>query len=137
MIEDLRSNLRAQAKILVEATGKLIDIINNMTIEDYCLVVDGPVREELADILEEIASGLRVKRKDVPANPRVVIKLEGGLPGEVGADRPVDLIILDYDIEGCDEDELTEVNGENCCLRDYCDLGNEKEFVDENWVGKT
>lgn len=38
--------------------------------------------------------------------PRVVIEIDGGLVQDVCSDVPIDVIILDYDVEGCDDDRV-------------------------------
>lgn len=46
-----------------------------------------------------------------PINIRIAVVLEGGLIQAIIADDPTNLsvICIDYDTEGCDEDELTQV----------------------------
>jgi len=41
--------------------------------------------------------------------PRIVVTVEGGLIQNVMADQQVDLLVIDYDVEGCDPDDLNEV----------------------------
>lgn len=65
--------------------------------------------------------------------PRIVIKMEGGLIQEIGSDQPVTVLLLDYDIEGADEEDLITVDGEQCSPTQW-DLGEEKSFVERNWV---
>lgn len=120
-------SLELTVKKLEEASRNLLKVLNQITTEDFALGKDREARETLSRIVDQ--AGLAHTRK-----PRIIVKLEGGLPQEVGSDKPVDLIILDYDTEGCDEDDLIEVDGEQCFLHDYYGLGNEKDWVDRNWV---
>jgi hypothetical protein len=41
---------------------------------------------------------------------RAVIVIEGGLVREVITDRPLDVIICDYDIEGCEDEEISIID---------------------------
>lgn len=41
--------------------------------------------------------------------PHVVVTIAGGLVAEIHADAPVSLAILDYDVEGVDEDQIREI----------------------------
>jgi hypothetical protein len=41
--------------------------------------------------------------------PRIVVAIEGGLVSGVVGDRPISLLTIDYDVEGADEDEISEI----------------------------
>ena len=50
--------------------------------------------------------------------PKILIHMEGGLIQSVCSDAPVEVYVVDYDIDGVEEDHphLTKFNGENCIL---------------------
>lgn len=39
--------------------------------------------------------------------PRIVIVMDGGLVQQVLADRPVEVLVVDYDVDGADLEDLT------------------------------
>ncbi len=45
--------------------------------------------------------------KPIEAAARIVVALDGGLVQSVVADRPIKLLVVDYDVEGADGDELS------------------------------
>jgi len=53
----------------------------------------------------------RVEVKVVPAKPVVVAHMEGGIIQNLEANVPVTVIVLDADIEGVDEGDIVEVDG--------------------------
>lgn len=66
------------------------------------------------------------------SKPRIVIAVEGGVITSVISDTEgVEVMILDYDIEGTDEEDLTEDTLGN---KVYLYGGTEMEY-DPNWVG--
>ncbi|MNP09310.1 hypothetical protein D3C76_1014120 [compost metagenome] len=44
---------------------------------------------------------------------KIVIVLEGGLVQNIVAEEPVEVLVIDYDAEGADEDEITAVPQDN------------------------
>jgi len=50
-----------------------------------------------------------------PTPVRVVIGVEGGLVTGVSADRPVEVLVLEYDTDGVEEDQISVIDGEECC----------------------
>lgn len=62
--------------------------------------------------------------------PRIVITVEGGIITRVASDVEGQIIILDYDIEGTDEEELVEDALGN---KVYLYGGTEMEY-DPDWV---
>jgi len=63
-----------------------------------------------------------------PSPVRVVIGLEGGLVTSVSSDRPVEVLVLDYDLHDLDEDRISVIDGEECCAGQFtADLN--PEFV--------
>lgn len=120
-------SLETPLKKLVEASSNLLRTLNTMTTDEFSIGKDQEARQELGRVLNSI-------KDEDSRKPRIVIKIEGGVPREVGSDKPVDLLILDYDVEGTDEDDLIEVDGEQCFFHEYYNLGKEKDWVDRNWV---
>lgn len=53
----------------------------------------------------------RVVAKVEPAKPVVVAHMEGGIIQNLEANVPVTVIVLDADIEGVDEGDIVEVDG--------------------------
>lgn len=54
------------------------------------------------------------------SKPRVYINLEGGIIQDVWADSEVDVIVLDFDTEGGDEDRTTQMgNGDLAYVSEY------------------
>jgi len=41
--------------------------------------------------------------------PRVVVVMDGGLIQDVMCDSPVSILVVDYDVEGADEDQVVEI----------------------------
>ena len=41
--------------------------------------------------------------------PKVVITLDGGIVEDILSDVPSDVIVIDYDVEGIEEDRLTQI----------------------------
>jgi hypothetical protein len=54
-----------------------------------------------------------------PSPVRVVIGMEGGLVTSVTADRPVEVLVLDYDLHDLDEDRISVIDGEECCAGQF------------------
>lgn len=42
--------------------------------------------------------------------PRVVVVMNGGVIQHVATDQPIEILVLDYDVEGCESDQLVTVN---------------------------
>lgn len=50
--------------------------------------------------------------------PRIVIKVEGGLITHVLSDQPVEALVIDYDIDGVDEDTIVSVGDDQFVVTD-------------------
>lgn len=94
-----------------EPTGSFADYISSINAGSSTLVLDAAValaKLELLDIAgldvaAIVAGGQPVKL--VPERPvRVVVGLEGGIVQGASADAPVELIVLDYDVDSFDDD---------------------------------
>src|SRR3990167_6336289 len=53
----------------------------------------------------------RVEVKVEPANPVVIANMEGGIIQSLESNVPVTVIVLDADLEGVEEDDIVEVDG--------------------------
>ena len=54
-----------------------------------------------------------------PSPTRIAIGVEGGLVTGVSSDRPVEVLVLDYDTEGVEDDHISVINGNECCAGQY------------------
>ena len=70
------------------------------------------------------------------ANPKIVVLMDGGLVQGVYTDQPVDLISLDFDTEGVDDDELVKLTEGRIGLNHPCYPVIRSEEIDTNWVRK-
>mgnify|MGYP001614530394 CR=1 FL=1 len=65
---------------------------------------------------------------------RIVIILEGGMIQTIyhnqSKDTDVDVIILDADCEGADDDEITKINGDDWIMSSF-ETFTDKEFVEK------
>ncbi len=61
---------------------------------------------------------------------RIQIGVEGGLVTGVSSDGPVDVLILDFDIEGGADDEISTINGNECFVRNF-DADIDPEYIDD------
>ncbi len=75
----------------------LLDIATNS--ESHALLSDDGI-DTLCERLNSISR---------PVLPRIVVALEGGLVSGVVVDQPSTLLTIDYDVEGADEDEISEI----------------------------
>jgi len=62
--------------------------------------------QELTDLYESLKWEDEVA---VPPTPRVIVVLEGGLVQDILTTVPMDAAVIDYDTEGAEEDELTQI----------------------------
>lgn len=82
-----------------------------------------------ADFIDEVQAVLLCTSQKAP---RVVVHVEGGIVQGWVADVPVDVIVLDYDVEGADEDEIsTNGAGDDCVVRSWEETDFGTEVVDE------
>jgi len=49
---------------------------------------------------------------------KIVISMDGGLIQFISADEPVEIYVVDYDVEGTETDDpyFTQLNGDDCLL---------------------
>lgn len=89
---------------LLQARGcpaELLDIATNG--ESHAILSDDAI-----DVLCE-----RLNTAGYGQLPRVVVTLEGGLVSGAVADQPVNLLVIDYDVEGAADDEISEIPQDN------------------------
>lgn len=55
---------------------------------------------------------------------RVVIKLVDGLVDEVWSDEPIEVVVLNDDTEGAEQEEIFDVNGDDVVVRQIEVEGN-------------
>ena len=86
---------------LLEAAENLLKTLDTITTEDFSHGGEREAREALRRVIEEIPS------------PRIVIEMEGGLIQEITANVKVEILVLDADTEGGDEDRIREITNWN------------------------
>ncbi|MCK9195398.1 MAG: hypothetical protein WC405_17860 [Syntrophales bacterium] len=59
----------------------------------------------------------------------IQIGLEGGLITGVSSDVPVEVLVLDFDVEGACDDEISLINGNKCLVRNF-DADVDPEYID-------
>ena len=82
---------------LLEAAQNLLKTLDIITPEEFSLGGERESREILRKVLQESPS------------PRIVIEMEGGLIQTITANVKAEVLILDVDTEGGDEDAIREV----------------------------
>jgi hypothetical protein len=82
---------------LLEAAENLLKTLDTITTEDFSLGGEREAREALRKVIQETPS------------PRIVIEMEGGLIQEVTANVKAEILVLDTDTEGGDEDRIREI----------------------------
>ena len=83
---------------LLTAAKDLLDVLDTITTEDFSLGGEWEAREALRKAIEETTS------------PRIVIEMEGGLIQEITANVKAEVLVLDADTEGGDEDRIREIS---------------------------
>ncbi len=82
---------------LVEAAENLLKTLDTITTEDFSLGGEREAREALRKVIQEAPS------------PRIVIEMEGGLIQNITANVKAEILVLDADTEGGDEDKIREI----------------------------
>ncbi len=82
---------------LLEAAENMLKTLDTITTEDFSLGRERDAREALRKAIEE----------NPP--PRIVIEMEGGLIQAITANMRVQVLVLDADTEGGDEDRIKEI----------------------------
>ncbi len=76
---------------------------------------------------------------DVPVpgigqKPRIVVALDGGLVSGASSDVPVDMVVIDYDIEGADRDDIAEIPQSRRTETEEALIRSETVDVDPLWT---
>lgn len=66
---------------------------------------------------------------DKPMN-RILLKIEGGVLKEAYSDVPVELYLVDMDVEGCEPSDLLLIDGERASV-EYSVLSDEAGQIDQ------
>ncbi len=82
---------------LLEAAENMLKTLDSITTEDFGLGRDCEPREALRKAIEENPT------------PRIVIEMEGGLIQVITANLRIQVLVLDADTEGRDEDRIKEI----------------------------
>jgi hypothetical protein len=82
---------------LLEAAETLLKTLDTITTEDFSLGGEREAREALRKAIQESSS------------PKIVIEMEGGLIQNMTANGKAEVLILDADTEGGDEDRIREI----------------------------
>ena len=84
-------------------------------------------------LISDLASDFGISVPEYLLFPRLVIHMEGGLIQDLEADQPLNILVVDRDTEGVDEDELMEITGEDAYASDRSVSKNEVdvEHVDQ------
>jgi hypothetical protein len=91
-----------------------------------CGSLIGATDDDVPDYTVE--SCLRIARaRGMLETPRVLLTIEGGALQKVDADSPCRVLLIDFDTQGCDEEDLLAINGSTCTVTDYRLTGDEKD----------
>lgn len=84
-------------------------------------------------LINDLANDFGISVPEHLLFPRLVIHMEGGLIQDLQADQPLNILVVDRDTEGVDEDELMEIAGEDAYASDRSVSKNEVdvEHVDQ------
>jgi hypothetical protein len=82
---------------LLEAAEYLLKTLDTITTEDFSLGGEREAREALRRAIQETRT------------PRALIEMEGGLIQNITANVKVEILVLDADTEGGDEDRIKEI----------------------------
>ncbi len=82
---------------LLEAAENLLKTLDTITTEDFSLGGEREAREALRKVIQQTPS------------PRIVIEMEGGLIQDITANVKTEVLVLDGDTEGGDEDKIREI----------------------------
>jgi len=82
---------------LLEAAENLLKTLDTITTEDFSLGGEREAREALRKAIQETSF------------PRIVIEMGGGLIQDITANAKTEVLVLDADTEGGDEDRIREI----------------------------
>jgi hypothetical protein len=79
------------------------------------------------DMSHRMAQQIAAMHNSEQQTPRVLLTIEGGALQNVDADSPCRVLLLDFDTDGCDDEDLLTINGSSCVVSDYKLTGEEKD----------
>jgi hypothetical protein len=82
---------------LLEAAKNLLKTLDTITTEEFSCGGEREAREALRKAIQETPS------------PRIVIEMEGGLIQNITANVKIEVLVLDADTEGGDEDRIRQI----------------------------
>jgi hypothetical protein len=91
---------------LRESLDSETELVERLVTDAY---PDNPVFVEY----DEVDNGIRVVVFENPEPPKVVITMEGGLIQDIKTDSPVNILQLDMDTEGVEDNDLARYKAEN------------------------
>ena len=104
----------------LEAAQNLLKTLDTITTEEFSLGGEREAREALRKAIQESPS------------PRIAIEIEGGLIQNITANVKAEVLILDADTEGGDEDAIREVTNWNGSKEEVYSRGiDEPEIIPE------
>jgi hypothetical protein len=86
--------------------AKLLEKFPWLGNEDETNISGGDTIQELTDLYEALEPE---DEEPAPPTPRVIVVLEGGLVQDIVTTIPMDAAVIDYDTEGAEEDDLTQI----------------------------
>jgi hypothetical protein len=105
---------------LLTAAKDLLDILDTITTEDFSLGGEQEARDALRKAIQETPS------------PRIVIEMEGGLIQNITANVKLEVLVLDADTEGGDEDAIREITNWDGSIEEVYSRGiDEPEVLPE------
>lgn len=105
---------------LLTAAKNLLEVLDTITTEDFISGGDQQARETLRKAIEDSRS------------PRIVIEMEGGLVQDFTSNVNMEVLILDADTEGGEEDAIREVTNWNGSKEEVYSRGiDEPEVIPE------
>jgi len=113
---------------LLEAAENLLKALDTITTEDFSLGGEREARVALRKAIKETPS------------PRIVIEMEGGLIQNITANVKAEVLVLDADTEGGDEDRIKEIANWDGSKEEVYSSGIEEpevlpEYVPLPWHG--
>lgn len=108
---------------LLTAAKDLLDVLDTITTEDFSFGGEREARENLRKAIEETPS------------PRIVIEMEGGLIQNITANVKAEVLILDADTEGGDEDAIREITNWDGSIEEVYSRGIDEPEVLPEYVG--
>jgi hypothetical protein len=93
----------------IATNGGTLEPLEAHEVDDLCDTINAPQPDVYAVFAKQVSPAPAPKNTAI----RVLVRLEGGCVQGVVADDMCDVIVVDYDSEGADEDDLTPVPQSN------------------------